>query len=151
MRIDAIRWPEERAAGCWGNAFMGLADRLPYSPPASKPRIWLTASKKGIESAAPSPSRAATMIGPLSGGTHGQEDDRPTLAAAQCAARVRGRRQARQLHRRRTCAAHLPERSLAPRHLAGAPDRGAALRAAPARTGAHEGGPTSASGRCQGL
>src|SRR6185312_8346031 len=62
MRIAAIRCPEEWGADCWGNAFMGARSRLSQSPSPTKPRIWLPASKKGIERRAPRCAPAVTMV-----------------------------------------------------------------------------------------
>src|SRR5579862_5024822 len=65
MRIEAMTCPEEGGAGCSSHAFMGSDQRpearLPYSARASKPRIWLWASKKGIETAAPRRSGPDSM------------------------------------------------------------------------------------------
>ena len=60
------------------------------------------------------------------------------------AARLRGRGQALELHRRRECAADLAERAVAPRDRAGEADRRAAVRAPAARAGADQGRPASA-------
>ena len=67
-----------------------------------------------------------------------------TLAAVECAARVRGRRAASELHGGGERAADFAERPVAARDRARETDRRTALRAPPARAGADQGRPASA-------
>src|SRR5215469_17468927 len=96
--------------------------------------------------------RARTACVSLKGGGLGsgaycaEKDHRPSLAATQCAARLRGCRQARQLYCRRQRAADFAKRPVAACHRARAPHRRAALRAPAACTHAHQGRPAFAAG-----
>jgi hypothetical protein len=75
---------------------------------------------------------------------HDKAPHRAPLVAAQRAARLRGSRQARQLHGGSPRAADLAERSVPPCHGGRGPDRGAAVRAPPALPDTHQGRRASA-------
>src|ERR1700683_2455392 len=134
----AIRQPSTAAPAVKAEKFTTRIEKRHWSAAGSWREAWVWERMRA--------SGASAVARTNHGDRGAQENHRPALAAAERAARVRGRRQARQLYGRGERAADLAERAVAPRHRARAPHRHAAVRAPPACAHPHQGRPAPVPG-----